>query len=112
MFLIVCEDENGPELTTYSTSIFRISGTYCSPTLFFCMSLVDIMTLLQKKNYQNLGILFSGICGQRSRSMTFVTLFLQTAMPCICLVRAMSQLHFKTNISSLSQLGTKLCLIT
>ncbi len=112
MFLIVCEDENGPELTTYPTSIFRISGTYCSPTLFFCMSLVDIMTLLQKKNYRNLGILFSGICGQRSRSMTFVTLFLQTAMPCICLVRAMSQLHFKTNISSLSQLGTKLCLIT
>ena len=48
MFLIVCEDENGPELTTYPTSIFRISGTYCSPTLFFCMSLVDIMTLLQK----------------------------------------------------------------
>ena len=28
------------------------------------------------------------------------------------LVRAMSQLHFKTNISSLCQLGTKLCLIT
>ena len=111
MFLIVCEDENGPELTTYPTSIFRISGTYCSPTQFFCMSLVDIMTLLQKKNYQNLGIPFSGICGQRSMSMTFVTLFLKTAMPCI-LVRTMSQLHFKTNISSLSQLGTKLCLIT
>ena len=37
MFLIVCEDENGPELTTYPTSIFRISGAYCSPTLFFCI---------------------------------------------------------------------------
>ena len=58
MFLIVCEDENGPELTTYPNSIFRISGTYCSPTLFFCMSLVDIMTLLQKKIYRNLGTLF------------------------------------------------------
>ena len=30
----------------------------------------------------------------------------------IYLVRAMFQLHFKTNISSLCQLGTKLCLIT
>ena len=44
--------------------------------------------------------------------MTFVTLFLQTDMPCIYLVRAMCQLHFKTKISCLCQLGTKLCLIT
>ena len=66
MFLIVCEDENGPELTTYPTSIFRISGTYCSPTLFFCMSLVDIMTLLQKKIIEIWGYSFrvSAVKGQ------------------------------------------------
>ena len=66
MFLIVCEDENGPELTTYPTSIIRISGTYCSPTLFFCMSLVDIMTLLQKKIIEIWGYSFrvSAVKGQ------------------------------------------------
>ena len=61
MFLLVCEPENSPEITTSQTSIICISGSYCGPTLFFCMLPVDIMTLLQKKNYQNLGLLFSGI---------------------------------------------------
>ena len=61
IFLLVCEPENSPEITTSPTSICCTSGSYSGPTLFFCTSLVDIMTLLQKKNYQNLGLLFSGI---------------------------------------------------
>ena len=49
MLLLVCEPENSPEITTSPTSICCTSGSYRGPTLFFCTSLVDIMTLLQKK---------------------------------------------------------------
>ena len=44
-----CEPENSPEITTSPTSICCTSGSYRGPTLFFCTSLVDIITLLQKK---------------------------------------------------------------
>ena len=49
MFLLVCEPENSPEMTNSPTSICCTSGSYRGPTLFFCTSLVDMMTLLQEK---------------------------------------------------------------
>ena len=60
MFLLVYKPENSPEITTSQTSIICISGGYCGPTIFVCISLVDIMTLLQKKNYQNIGTTLFG----------------------------------------------------
>ena len=49
-------------------------------------------------------ILSKFVTTQRSRSITFILLFTQTAMP--CLVRGMYQLNVKTNVSSLCQLQT------
>ena len=49
MFLLVYKPENSPEITTSQTSIICISGSYRGPTIFLCMSLVDIMSLLQTK---------------------------------------------------------------
>ncbi len=43
------QTKNSPEMTTGTTSIRCISETYCGPTLFCCMSVVDIMTSRQKK---------------------------------------------------------------
>ena len=110
MFLLVCEPENSPEITTQP----HFNNLYLSKLTWAHSIFVHVTSghndLATEKKLSKFGTTLFGYL--RSRSMTFVTLFLQTDMPCIYLVRAMSQLHFKTKISCLCQLGTKLCLIT
>ena len=81
-----------------------LAGT--GPTLFFVHVTSQHNDLATNKILLKFGTTLFGYL--RTRSMTFVSCFFQTVMSCIYLVRAMSQLHFKTIISSLSQLGAKL----
>ena len=81
-------------------------------TLNYCISrsrshsnfviLVDTITLLKIKFYKNQGLLFLGISGQRSRSMTFTTFFFQIPQDAYQLVEQCFKLilkpkqHFRT----------------
>ena len=85
MFLLVCKPDNSPEITTSPTSICCTSaGSYCGP---ITSGHNDIAT---EKQLSKFGTTLFGYLN----SMTFILLFTQTALPCIYLVRAMSQLHF------------------